>query len=86
MTRQAIIERTIKALNQLPEDKKALNQLPEDKAEEISDFVDFVSKRYEEQQLVQGIQSLTSNSAAFQFLNDEEEIYSVADLKQVYNG
>jgi len=76
MTRQAIIERTI----------KALNQLPEDKAEEISDFVDFVSKRYEEQQLVQGIQSLTSNSAAFQFLNDEEEIYSVADLKQVYNG
>jgi len=32
MTRQAIIERTI----------QASNQLPEDKAEEISDFADFV--------------------------------------------
>lgn len=35
MTRQAIIERTIKAINQLPEDKE----------EEISDFADFVIKK-----------------------------------------
>jgi hypothetical protein len=33
MTRQIIIERTL----------KAINQLPEDKAEEISDFADFVA-------------------------------------------
>ncbi|QEC76887.1 hypothetical protein [Mucilaginibacter ginsenosidivorax] len=76
MTRQAIIERTV----------KAINQLPEDKAEEISDFADFVSKRYEEHQLTQGIQKLASDSNTFDFLNNEEELYSVVDLKEVYNG
>ncbi len=76
MTRQTIIERTIKAINQLPEDKAA----------EISDFADFVIKRYEEQNLATGIQQITSNSAAFNFLKSEEDLYSVADLKEVYNG
>lgn len=75
MTRQAIIERTI----------KAINQLPEDKAEEISDFADFVSKRYEEHLLTQGLQKLTIDSKAFDFLNDEEDLYSMSDLKEVYN-
>ena len=76
MTRQAIIERTI----------KAINRLPEEKAEEISQFADFVSKRYEEYQLTQGIQKLTANSQAFDFLNDEEDLYSLADVKEPYNG
>lgn len=76
MTRQAIIERTI----------KAINQLPEDKAEEISDFADFVSKRYEEHQLTRGIQKLTADSRAFEFLNADDDLYSVSDLKEVYNG
>ena len=76
MTKQIIIERTI----------KAINQLPEDKAEEISDFVDFIIKRYEEHQLIKGIQQLTSKSQTFSFLKDEEDLYSLADLKEVYNG
>jgi hypothetical protein len=44
MTRQIIIERTL----------NAINQLPEDKAVEILDFADFVFKRYEEQQITKG--------------------------------
>lgn len=76
MDRQLIIERTMKAISQLPEDKAA----------EISDFADFVFKRYEEQQITKGIQKMISESQAFNFLNDEEEIYSLADLKEVYNG
>ena len=76
MTRQAIIERTI----------KVINQLPEDKAKEISDFADLVSKRYEEHLLTQGIQNLTEESQAFNFLNSEEDLYCIADLKEVYNG
>ena len=76
MTRQAIIEKTL----------KAINQLPEDKAEEISDFADFVTKRYEEHKLTIEIQQLSSNSQTFDFLNHEEEIYSEADLKEIYNG
>ncbi len=76
MTRQAIIEQTI----------KAINRLPEEKAEEISHFADFVSKRYEEHQLTQGIQKLTVNSQAFDFLNDDDDLYSSADIKEPYNG
>ena len=75
MIREAIIERTI----------KALNQLPDDKAQEISDFVDFIIKRYEEHQLTEGIQEITSKSEAFNFLNEEEDLYSLSDLKEVYN-
>ena len=76
MTRQAIIERTI----------RAIKQLPEDKAEEISDFAEFMMKQYEEQQLTKGIQQLTANSHAFDFLNNEEDLYTEDDLKEVYNG
>jgi hypothetical protein len=76
MTRRAIIERTI----------KAINQLPEAKAEEISAFADFVTKRYEENLLIQGIQKLTTDTESFDFLCKEEELYSLADLKEVYNG
>jgi hypothetical protein len=76
MTKQTIIERTI----------HAINQLPLSKAEEISDFADFIIKRYEEQLLAQAIQQLTSESQTFDFLAQEEELYSVTDLKEVYNG
>lgn len=76
MTKQAIIERTL----------EAINQLPVDKAEEISDFADFVRKRHQEQQLTEGIQLLIEKGTAFEFLRDEEDIYTIADLKEVYNG
>ncbi|WP_226915524.1 hypothetical protein [Hymenobacter siberiensis] len=75
ISKQAIIDRTI----------KAINLLPADKAEEISDFADFVSKRYEEQLLAKGIQQLAAESKAFNFLNAEEDLYTEADLKEVYN-
>lgn len=75
MNREAIIKRTI----------HAINQLPESKAVEISDFADFLIKRHEEYQLTQGIQQLASDSQTFQFLQDEEELYSMSDLKEVFN-
>ncbi|MBK6544345.1 MAG: hypothetical protein IPG12_03580 [Saprospiraceae bacterium] len=75
MTKQAIIERTV----------KIINQLPESKAEEISDFADFVIKRYEEQSLIDGIQNIISSSQSFDFLSKEEEIYSEKDLKKNFS-
>ncbi|MFZ1254865.1 MAG: hypothetical protein WAR77_00860 [Saprospiraceae bacterium] len=75
MTKQAIIERTV----------KIINQLPESKAEEISDFADFVIKRYEEQSLIDGIQNIISSSQSFDFLSKEEEIYSEKDLKKIFS-
>jgi len=76
MTKQILIDRTIKVINELPQDKAA----------EISDFAEFVFKRYEENELIIGIQNIVSKSQAFEFLNNEEEIYSMADLKEVYNA
>ena len=76
MTRQLIIERTI----------KAINQLPEDKAEEISDFAEFIMKRHDENTMTEGIKHMTSNSQAFDFLKNEEDLYSLTDLKEQYNA
>ena len=76
MNRQVIIERTV----------KAINHLPEDKAKEISDFADFIMKQYEEQVLTEGIARLTLNSKSFDFLRDEEDLYTEADIKELYNS
>ena len=76
MIKQAIIERTL----------NTINHLPEDKAEKISDFADFVAKRYDEQQLSEGIQELTAKSESFSFLQEEEDLYSEKDLKEIYNA
>jgi hypothetical protein len=75
MTKQTIIERTV----------KIINQLPEDKAEEISIFAVLLVKRYEEERLTQDIHNIISDSDAFDFLANEEDLYSETDLKEVYN-
>ena len=76
MSKQSIIERTL----------RAINQLPEDKAEEISVFADFLIKRHEELTLTEGIQKMAANSQSFDFLNDEEDIYTEDDIKEIYNA
>lgn len=74
MTRKAIIERTV----------KVINQLPESKAEEISDFADFIIKKYEEDNLAQAMRQMASNAQAFTFLEKEEDLYTINDLKEKY--
>jgi hypothetical protein len=74
MIREAIIERTIQIINQLPEDKVL----------EIADFADFIIKKYEEQLLTDNIQKVVVESETFNFLNEEDSIYSVSDLKERY--
>lgn len=71
MKRQLIIEKTI----------KVINQLPEDKAQEISDFADFVIKKFQENRITDEMQQITSNSKVFEFLNNEEDSYTLSDLK-----
>jgi hypothetical protein len=70
MTREAIIEKTL----------QVINQLPQEMATEVSDFADFIAKKYEEQLLTQNIQLLVEENTVFDFLANEEEIYSTADL------
>ena len=76
MNKQAIIDRTV----------KAINKLPEEKAREISDFADFLIKQYEEQIFTDGIAKIVADSSTFNFLKDEAELYTIADIKEPYNG
>jgi hypothetical protein len=74
MTKQTLISRTI----------KTLEKLPEGEIHQVADFADFVLRKYEEQLLQKGIETMASNSEALSFLNDEEDLYDERDLKEKY--
>lgn len=74
MTKKKLIHRTI----------ETLEKLPEDKIHEIADFADFVLKKYEEQILQKGIETMISESNSFTFLHDEEDLYDESDLNEKY--
>lgn len=74
MTKQGLISRTI----------KTLEKLPEERIHEIADFADFVLKKYEEQTLQRGIETIVSESDSFAFLHNEEDLYDERDLKEKY--
>jgi hypothetical protein len=76
MTKKQIIEKTI----------QVINKLPTDKALEISDFAEFISKKHENYILNEGIQHLVSESQSFDFLSDEEDLYTEKDIKQHHNS
>ncbi|MHC1776470.1 MAG: hypothetical protein AB9834_13790 [Lentimicrobium sp.] len=74
MARETLINRTI----------KTLSKLPPDKVKEVSDFADFILKKYDEEILLKGMEKLVTDSKSFYFLKDEEDLYSVEDLKEKY--
>jgi hypothetical protein len=74
MTKQAIIEHTIEVINQLPDDKAA----------EIADFADFLIRKQDELFFNKDVQQLAS-AQSFDFLKDEEDLYTISDLKKVYD-
>ena len=72
MMRQNSIERTI----------SLLNQLPDSKVTEVADFAQFILQKYEDEILQDGIQKMTEESTTFDFLKEEENLYTVDDLKE----
>ena len=74
MTRGQLIEKTL----------IALSKLSDQKVQEVADFADLALKTLEDKQLSEGIQKLTAEPAAFDFLSKEEDIYTVNDLKERY--
>jgi len=63
---------------------KKIQQLPDLKIQEINDFAEFLLSRIDDKILVEGIQKLTSDSKSFEYLIDEEDLYSVNDIKEKY--
>lgn len=74
MTRQVLIQQTI----------DNLSKLPDQKLKEVADFAEFLLRKLEDRLLTQGIQKLVSHSKSFQFLEEEEDLYTEADLKEKY--
>ena len=74
MTKEAIIEKTV----------RLLDGLAPDKVQEIADFVEYIFIKQDESELQSGIQYLVSNSDTFSFLNGDEDIYSLNDLKEKF--
>lgn len=59
---------------------QTLSKLPQEKVEAVSYFVNNISQKSEEEILQKGIEKLVSESEAFAFLKDEEDLYTVDDL------
>ncbi|MEO7923802.1 MAG: hypothetical protein ABIR30_08985 [Chitinophagaceae bacterium] len=76
MSKQELIEKTIAALQRLPVDKVA----------EVSDFTDFILQRSGDKEILSGIVQLSAQSKSYQFLEEEEDLYSINDVKAPYNG
>lgn len=74
MNRQALIDNII----------HKIRQLPDRKIKEINDFADFLLRKIDDKIIQEGIQKLTSDSKSFNFLKEEEDLYSVDDLKERY--
>jgi hypothetical protein len=74
MERQVLIDNVI----------KKILLLPDTKIKEVSDFAEFLLSKIDDKITLEGIQKLTTDSKAFDFLNDEESLYSVNDLKEKY--
>lgn len=74
MTREKLIKKTV----------DSLSKLPDQKIKEVADFADFLLSKIDDQITVEGIQKIATESKTFAFLEDEEDIYTVEDLKERY--
>ena len=74
MSRRQLVEQAL----------QTLEQLPEEKISEVVDFASYILKKHEETVLQNGIEQLVETSTAFAFLHDEEDLYTLDDLKERY--
>ena len=74
MNRETLIKNTVNKINKLPDSEII----------EVSYFTDFLICKIEDQILTKGIEGVISKSKSFDFLNEEEDLYTVKDLKERY--
>ncbi len=74
MTRATLLKKTI----------DSLQKLPDQNLQEVSDFAEFLLHKIDNQIIAEGIRQLASESKSFQFLEEEENLYTVNDLKEKY--
>ena len=61
-----------------------LTKLPDQKLKEVADFAEFLLHKIEQQVLLKGIEHLTTESKAFEFLKEDEDLYTTDDLQEKF--
>jgi hypothetical protein len=74
MTKKALIDKTL----------EVIQKLPNDQVNEVSNFADFLYKKYEDNLILENISKIASESQSFKFLDEEEDLYKPSDLKTVF--
>ena len=74
MNRQVLINNTI----------SKIRQLSDTKIKEVNDFADFLLSKMDDQIIREGIKEMISDSKSYDFLKEEEDLYTVNDLKERY--
>lgn len=74
MTKDTLIKETL----------KTLSKLPDRKVKEVSEFASLLLKKHDEEIIQSGIEILVSKSQTYSFLEEEEDLYTVEDLKERY--
>lgn len=74
MNREQLLDETI----------QKLNKLPSDKIQEINHFAELLLSKIDDKIFVEGIAEMAAKSKAFDFLNDEEDLYTVNDAIERY--
>ncbi len=58
--------------------------LPDLEIKEVNDFADFLLSKIDDKIILEGIQKLVSDSKSYDFLKNDEDLYSVNDIKEKY--
>jgi len=61
-----------------------LDKMSDEKILEVKDYASYILKKYEEDMLQNGLMQLANQSQSYQFLEEEEDLYKVEDLKIKY--
>jgi len=74
MKRQVLIDKTM----------NKISRLTDIKIKEVNDFADFLLSKIDDKIIQEGIQKIVYDSKSFNYLKDEEDLYTVEDLKERY--
>ena len=55
--------------------------MPTESTEEVYDYAEFISERFEETSRINGVSAMKTYASPFVFLDKEEDLCSIEDLK-----
>lgn len=74
MTRETLIQDTM----------VRLSKLPNEKLKEVSDFAEFLLSKLDNEMFNEGILKVVTTSKSYDFLDDDDDLYTVNDIIEKY--